>query len=47
MLQSRGWKNRTAFICCSARLIQLWWAAATEGHDVSSITVEDKIQWVQ
>lgn len=37
-------ENRAAFICCSARLIQLWWAAATEGHDVSSITVDDRVQ---
>lgn len=40
-------ENRTGFICCSTRLILLWWAAVTEGHDVSSITVQDKVQWIQ
>lgn len=39
-------ENRAALKCSSARLIQLWWAAATEGHEVSSITVGDKVQWV-
>lgn len=40
-------ENTAAFVCCSVKLIQLWWAAATEGHDVLSIIIEDKVQWVQ
>ena len=39
-------ENSAAFICWCAGLIQLWWAAAMEGHDVSSIIAEDKVQWV-
>lgn len=34
-------ENRRAFICCSATIVQLWRAALTEGHDVSSILLED------
>lgn len=38
------WKPR---VRKQSSIYLLWWAAASEGHEVLSITVKDKVQRVQ